>query len=100
MMQRMLRCENQSPQNIDSYRRFTLIIQYRSDVEFPTTTLEPLSAGCVELIQSLLVADPSRRITMEQVKGHRWFLEALPEGAGSMNDLFIADSVSLSYEQV
>ncbi|GAX83181.1 hypothetical protein CEUSTIGMA_g10607.t1 [Chlamydomonas eustigma] len=73
----------------------------RNDVDFPSgCSLEPVSPNCLHLLSLILVADPNNRITMQHLKLHPWFMEALPEGAGSMNDLFLTDSVGLSLEQV
>ena len=45
-----------------------------------------VSPACRAVLEQLLVPDPHRRITMEAIKGHPWFLSQLPEGALVMND--------------
>jgi len=38
----------------------------------------------------LLVADPERRMSMEEIKAHTWFSHALPTGALHMNDWYMS----------
>lgn len=38
----------------------------------------------------LLVADPERRMSMEEIKAHTWFSHALPSGALHMNDWYMS----------
>ncbi|KAK9837089.1 hypothetical protein WJX81_002014 [Elliptochloris bilobata] len=48
-----------------------------------------VSAPCRDLLARLLVANPSERMSMEEIKVHSWFLEDLPEGALAMNDWYL-----------
>ncbi len=48
-----------------------------------------VSAPCRDLLARLLVADPSERMTMAEIKVHSWFLEDLPDGALAMNDWYL-----------
>ena len=38
----------------------------------------------------LLVADPERRMSMDEIKAHTWFSHALPTGALHMNDWYMS----------
>ncbi|XP_043714121.1 serine/threonine-protein kinase SAPK7-like [Telopea speciosissima] len=39
-----------------------------------------LSQDCKQLLSRIFVADPSKRITMKEIKNHPWFLKNLPRG--------------------
>ncbi len=56
----------------------------------------PVSAECKALVQRLLCPDPKARICMEDILAQPWFCEALPEGALTMNEYYLAASVDLS----
>ena len=45
---------------------------------------------CKDLLVRLLVADPERRMSMEEIKAHTWFSHALPTGALHMNDWYMS----------
>ena len=49
----------------------------------------PASELCKDLLQRLLVADPERRISMEDIMAHAWFQETLPTGALLMNEHYL-----------
>ena len=44
-----------------------------------------MSEGCRDLLRRLLVAKPSERLSMEEIKQHPWFQKQLPDGALKMN---------------
>ena len=48
-----------------------------------------VSNPCRALLEGLLVPDPHRRLTMEGIKAHPWFLTSLPDGALLMNDFYM-----------
>ena len=48
-----------------------------------------VSGACKAVLEQLLVADPSARITMEAIKSHPWFLTQLPQGALDMNEYYM-----------
>lgn len=58
----------------------------------------PISPECKHVLQGLLCASPARRMCMEELLSHPWFLKDLPGGALAMNDHYLSFSVSL--EQV
>ena len=50
------------------------------------------------------MADPQRRISMEEIKTHKWFTRGLPPGALEMNEFLLQglstmDDVSSSSQQ-
>ena len=49
-----------------------------------------VSPECKDLLVRLLVADPERRMSMEEIKSHTWFSHALPAGALNMNDWYMS----------
>lgn len=50
-----------------------------------------VSEPCADLLRGVLVADPSRRLTLAQVQSHPWFLEDLPAGVAALNDRLLAE---------
>lgn len=48
-----------------------------------------VSADCLDILTRVLVAQPSSRMSMEQIKTHPWFLKGLPPGALEMNDFLL-----------
>ena len=49
----------------------------------------PVSPVCLDLVRRILVADPAKRLSMEGIKRHPWFLKDLPPGALDMNDFYL-----------
>ena len=49
----------------------------------------PVSPICLDLIRKILVADPAKRLSMDSIKAHPWFLKDLPLGALDMNDFYL-----------
>jgi serine/threonine protein kinase len=62
----------------------------RVDYEFPSSV--KLSTDCKDLISRLLVADPTKRITLPEILRHPWYLQDLPPGVAEMNDELLAAS--------
>ena len=48
-----------------------------------------VSADCLDMLTKVLVAEPSQRMSMEDIKCHRWFLAGLPPGALDMNEFLL-----------
>ena len=48
-----------------------------------------MSADCLDILTRLLVADPGARMSMAEIKVHRWFQRGLPPGALEMNDFLL-----------
>ncbi|KAK9803878.1 hypothetical protein WJX72_001318 [[Myrmecia] bisecta] len=54
--------------------------------QYTIPTNVPVSPECLHLLTRLLVAEPSQRMSMAEIKVHPWFLAGLPVGALEMND--------------
>lgn len=52
----------------------------------------PISADCRDLLERLIVADPAKRLRMEEIQAHPWFRANLPGDALSMNDHCLANN--------
>lgn len=48
-----------------------------------------MSADCLDILTRVLVAQPSERMSMDEIKTHPWFLKGLPPGALEMNDFLL-----------
>ena len=59
------------------------------NAEYPIPPDVPVSYECVSLVRRILVADPSQRLSIEDIKLHPWFLRDLPNGALHMNDFYL-----------
>eukprot|EP00197_Chlamydomonas_leiostraca_P011601 CAMPEP_0202876372 /NCGR_PEP_ID=MMETSP1391-20130828/28870_1 /ASSEMBLY_ACC=CAM_ASM_000867 /TAXON_ID=1034604 /ORGANISM="Chlamydomonas leiostraca, Strain SAG 11-49" /LENGTH=885 /DNA_ID=CAMNT_0049558197 /DNA_START=87 /DNA_END=2741 /DNA_ORIENTATION=+ len=80
---------NEQQQMIKLFQRMM-----QNDIEFPAEVLPSLSTDCVDVLRRMLKTDPNQRATMADIQRHPWFLTALPEGAGLMNDLFLAEDAA------
>ncbi|KAK9834462.1 hypothetical protein WJX74_002218 [Apatococcus lobatus] len=49
----------------------------------------PVSEDCLDILRRVLVANPSQRLNMDQIRAHRWFRGSLPPGALEMNKFLI-----------
>lgn len=49
----------------------------------------PVSEDCLDILRRVLVANPSQRLNMTQIRAHRWFRGSLPPGALEMNKFLI-----------
>lgn len=70
------------------------------DAEYPSEIASGLSPACMDLLMQMITADPQRRITMQQIRMHPWFLEALPDGAVYMNEVFVRQSHRLAPAEI
>jgi len=55
-------------------------------VEYSIPPYVKISDECRDMMQRILVAEPDKRITVQQIKQHPWFLKDLPPGVAEMND--------------
>ena len=82
----------------DTSERHYLRKMVKADYTFPEDV--PVSAECKELVQRLLVPEPSHRMSMLDILAHPWFLQDLPEGALAMNDFYLAHSPDVTEASV
>ena len=55
----------------------------------------PVSSECKHLLQGLLVADPEKRMSIQEMLTQPWLCQDLPEGALEMNHTYLAYPLSL-----
>ncbi|KAK9804863.1 hypothetical protein WJX72_008981 [[Myrmecia] bisecta] len=56
-----------------------------------------VSADCRNLMERMLTADCSKRITMGEILGHPWFRQGLPSHLASLNEELLALSETAAY---
>lgn len=44
-----------------------------------------VSVGCRDLLKGMLTAEPTKRIGIQGIMNHPWFLKDLPHGTHEMN---------------
>uniref|UniRef100_A0A7N0T0A1 non-specific serine/threonine protein kinase n=2 Tax=Kalanchoe fedtschenkoi TaxID=63787 RepID=A0A7N0T0A1_KALFE len=72
----------------DEPKNFRKTIHRILNVQYSIPDYVHISPECCHLISRIFVADPAKRITMEEIRNHEWFLKNLPadlageEGAG------------------
>uniref|UniRef100_A0A0E0DRT3 non-specific serine/threonine protein kinase n=1 Tax=Oryza meridionalis TaxID=40149 RepID=A0A0E0DRT3_9ORYZ len=64
--------DKDDPKNIMKIVKLIKAIQYKIPQQVH------ISTDCRELISRIFVSDPSKRITMQEIKNHPWFLKNLP----------------------
>jgi serine/threonine-protein kinase SRK2 len=81
------------PEDKKEQNRFQKVL-YRIiavDYKFPDTTPHgPVSENVKDLIRRIFVADPKRRITIQQIQQHPWYQQDLPPGLTGFNDICLA----------
>lgn len=82
----------------DTSKRHYIRKMVKADYTMPEDV--PVSAECKELVQRLLVPEPSHRMSMRDILAHPWFLQGLPEGALAMNDFYLAWSADVNEASV
>ncbi|CAD7697206.1 unnamed protein product [Ostreobium quekettii] len=65
----------------------------RVDYAFPPHVR--VSSDCQDLLSKILVREPHRRITIEGIQNHPWYLKNLPPGVSEMNNNLIMPSEGL-----
>ncbi|KAG2499684.1 hypothetical protein HYH03_002619 [Edaphochlamys debaryana] len=75
----------------DSRAQRDAVIRRIASAEWQLPASPPVSEACRDLLKRILVPDPGKRITMEGVLNHPWFLEELPEGARGFNATLVEE---------
>ncbi|CAL8468575.1 g8115 [Coccomyxa elongata] len=71
-------------------KKYQTVLQrvIKADFAFPTDI--PVSAECKDLMSKILVVDPEKRLTVQQIQQHPWYLKDLPAGLDRFNDECLA----------
>ena len=69
-------------------------------VEYSLPRHVTVSPECQDLLRRILVAEPERRITMEQIQRHPWCLHDLPEGVAELNSKLLSQPEEIDPEGV
>jgi len=48
-----------------------------------------ISSECLDMLKRMLVAEPAQRISMAEIKSHKWFTRGMPPGALEMNEFLL-----------
>uniref|UniRef100_A0A7S0WYC6 Protein kinase domain-containing protein n=1 Tax=Chlamydomonas leiostraca TaxID=1034604 RepID=A0A7S0WYC6_9CHLO len=72
--------------------RVQLMMQRILGMQWAMPADVPISPECRDLLSRLLVAEPSRRLNMDQIAQHPWFLQNLPPDALTMNVNFLTNA--------
>jgi len=66
--------------------KFAKVLERIQKVDYRFPQNIPVSESCRDLISKILVADVSKRLTIEQIQAHQWYQVDLPPGVTSMNE--------------
>lgn len=66
--------------------KFAKVLERIQKVDYRFPQNIPVSADCKDLISKILVADVSKRLSIEQIQAHPWYQVDLPPGVTSMNE--------------
>lgn len=60
-----------------------------------------VSPECLDMLKRVLIAEPAQRISMTEIKTHKWFTKGLPPGALEMNEFLLQglSTMDNSWEQ-
>ncbi|GIL70723.1 hypothetical protein Vretimale_3824 [Volvox reticuliferus] len=74
------------PEDKHDNQKLQKMIQRILHVDYHIPSSVRTSEDCRDLLSKILVADPSKRITIEEIYNHPWYLKGLPPGVREMND--------------
>lgn len=74
LVQVMLFCQYPFERAGDSQdkQRFNIVLQRIINVDYNIPSETPITKDCKSLLASILVADPRRRLTVQQIQEHPW----------------------------
>lgn len=72
--------------------RMDSMMQKILHVEWSLPSDVEVTADCKDLLAKLLVGEPLKRLTMDQIQHHKWFQTNLPPDALSMNANFLTNT--------
>jgi serine/threonine-protein kinase SRK2 len=81
-------------ENLKPNQKLNVMLQriLRADYTFPKGKV--LSDSVRDLIGRVLVQDPAKRPTLEEIQKHPWFMQGLNPAALQFNDAIVAESLS------
>lgn len=74
------------PEDKHDNQKLQKMIQRILHVDYHIPSHIKLSDDCRDLLGKILVPDPLKRITIDGIYNHRWYLKGLPPGVREMND--------------
>ena len=88
MLYVMLFCEYpfERPDDAADANRHQLILERIMVVQYSFPESIPVSDECKDMLSQILVGNPKKRLTIEQIQQHPWYLKDLPPGVVKMND--------------
>ncbi|CAI9265666.1 unnamed protein product [Lactuca saligna] len=87
----------------DEPKNFRKTIQRILNVQYSIPSYVHISTECRHLISRIFVADPAKRITMDEIRNHEWFLKNLPSELtkeNSMDQFCGPDEQSQSVDEI
>ncbi|KAK9840946.1 hypothetical protein WJX81_001908 [Elliptochloris bilobata] len=88
MLYVILFCEYpfERPSDAGDPQRFQKVLERILAVDFRFPASIPVSADCKNLLLRILVADPAKRASIEEIQQNPWYVRDLPAGVIRMND--------------
>ncbi|KAG2451391.1 hypothetical protein HYH02_003992 [Chlamydomonas schloesseri] len=74
------------PEDKHDNQKLQKMIQRILHVDYHIPPHVRASEDCKDLLSKILVADPHKRITIDGIYNHKWYLKGLPPGVREMND--------------
>jgi serine/threonine-protein kinase SRK2 len=74
------------PEDKADAQKLQKMIQRILHVDYAVPQHVKLSEECRDLLRRVLVADPTKRISLDEVYSHPWYAKNLPPGVREMND--------------
>ncbi|GIL70722.1 hypothetical protein Vretimale_3824 [Volvox reticuliferus] len=87
------------PEDKHDNQKLQKMIQRILHVDYHIPSSVRTSEDCRDLLSKILVADPSKRITIEEIYNHPWYLKGLPPGVREMNDRMQAQPEGLQSKE-
>mmetsp|Transcript_18816 Transcript_18816/g.32119 ORF Transcript_18816/g.32119 Transcript_18816/m.32119 type:complete len:375 (-) Transcript_18816:784-1908(-) len=84
--------ESPSQGPVQQNQRVSTMMARILQVQWTIPSDVPISAECRDLLSRMLVLDPTKRLTMQQITEHPWFRLNLPPDALAMNTNFLTNT--------
>lgn len=83
------------PEDKHDNQKLQKMIQRILKVEYEFPPHVKASRECRDLLNRILVPDPARRVTLQDIQRHQWYRKDLPPGVAEMNDNLPAPSAGV-----